>query len=71
MEVKTTHTGKDVKVTAIHANRTVDLDTNYHFFDHEFKHSSLLRLDPEVWGSYDIHVINKTIVSNFINSQNI
>ena len=67
VEIKTTITGKDIKMTAIHANRTVDLDTNYHFLDHEFKHSSLLRLDPKVWGSYDLHIINKTNVSVNIN----
>lgn len=62
LQVKTNHNGKDIKMKAIHANRTVQLDTNYYFLDHEFKHSSWISLDPAVWSSYDLHIINKTTV---------
>ncbi|KAL0271734.1 UNVERIFIED_CONTAM: hypothetical protein PYX00_008731 [Menopon gallinae] len=62
LEVKTTHTGKDIKLKAIHANRTVQIETNYNFLDHRFEHSSWVSLDPNVWTSYELLITNKTTV---------
>lgn len=62
--MKTTHSGKDIKLKAIHDNRTVQIETNYNFLDHRFEHSSRVSLDPNVWTSYELHITNKTTVSD-------
>jgi len=51
-------------ISAIHTNRTVRLKTDYDFLDHEFKQKSVLHLDPHVWASYDLTIVNKTTVSS-------
>ncbi|KAJ9580978.1 hypothetical protein L9F63_023839, partial [Diploptera punctata] len=58
--VRSTDTGQEITLTAIHMNRTVKLKTDYDFLDHEFKQRSVLHLDPHAWASYDITIVNKT-----------
>jgi len=60
MSVHSTVTGQEITLTAIHTNRTVRLKTDYDFLDHEFKQKSVLHLDPHVWASYDLTIVNKT-----------
>lgn len=62
LKVITLETGKEIKFSAIQANSTVDLETDYHFLDHEFTHRTRLGLAPTVWVSYYLDIVNKTTV---------
>lgn len=63
LKVITLETGKEITLSAIQANSTVDLETDYHFLDHEFTHRTRLGLAPTVWVSYYLDIINKTTVN--------
>ncbi|KZC12617.1 Vitellogenin, partial [Dufourea novaeangliae] len=58
--VRTTHTGQDVHLKAIHSNRTVELKTDYQILPGEFDQNSSLSLAKDVWISYRINILNKT-----------
>lgn len=60
--VRTTATGKQVALMAIHSNRTVKLYADYDVFDYQFKQHSELQLGPTVWIAYDLDWLNKTVV---------
>lgn len=61
--VRTTLTGKEIALTAIHSNRSVKLCTDYDVLDHQFKQHSKLELGPTVWIAYDLDIQNKTRVT--------
>ncbi|XP_076641857.1 apolipoprotein lipid transfer particle [Halictus rubicundus] len=58
--IKTTHTGQDIHLKAIHANRTVELKTDYEILPGEFIQNSSLSLAEDVWISYQIEIENRT-----------
>lgn len=61
--VRTTLTGKEIALTAIHSNHSVKLCTDYDVLDHQFKQHSKLELGPTVWIAYDLDIQNKTRVT--------
>lgn len=58
--IKTTHTGQDIHLKAIHTNRTVELKTDYEILPGEFVQNSSLSLAEDVWISYQIDIENRT-----------
>lgn len=59
-EVKTTHTGQDIRLTATHLNRSVTFETDYEVLSGEFDQNSKLSLANNAWVSYHINIVNKT-----------
>lgn len=57
---KTTATGQDFKLYAIHPNRTVILQTEYDYQDSTTKQRSKIDLGPNVWVAYDYNSKNMT-----------
>ncbi|CAB3225976.1 unnamed protein product [Arctia plantaginis] len=60
LDVFTYDIGKDMKLTAIHGNRTWTFDNKYETFDKELKQGSKIKWAEDVWFNYDIHVTNMT-----------
>ncbi|XP_053973970.1 uncharacterized protein LOC128873939 [Hylaeus volcanicus] len=58
--VRTTHTGQDIHLKAIHFNRTVQLRTDYQVLPGEFDQNASLSLAEDVWISYRVNILNKT-----------
>lgn len=58
--IKTTHTGQDIRLKAIHSNKTVQLKTEYQVLPGEFEQTSWFSLARDVWISYSINILNKT-----------
>lgn len=58
--IKTSHTGQDIHLKAIHLNKTVQLKTDYQVLPGEFEQTSWLSLGDDVWASYSINILNKT-----------
>lgn len=58
--IRTTHSGQDIDLKAIHFNRTVELKTDYKILPGEFDHNSRLSLASDAWASYHVNIINKT-----------
>lgn len=58
--IKTTHTGQDIHLKAIHANRTVVLKADYEILPGEFTQNTSLSLAEDVWISYQIEIENRT-----------
>lgn len=60
-----THTydiGKEIKLTAIHGNRTWNFENKYEAADKELKQGSKVTWAEDVWIHYDIHVTNMSEV---------
>ncbi|XP_046746375.1 uncharacterized protein LOC124411334 [Diprion similis] len=58
--IKTTHTGQDIQLKAVHLNRTVNLRTDYKILPGEFDHNAHLSLASDAWASYHVNILNKT-----------
>lgn len=58
--IRTMHTGQDIHLKAIHANKTVELRTEYEILPGEFTQNSSLSLAEDVWISYQIEIENRT-----------
>ncbi|KAK2581438.1 hypothetical protein KPH14_005113 [Odynerus spinipes] len=58
--IRTTHTGQDIHLKAIHSNRTVDLKSTYKILSGEFDHDTWISLATDAWISYHINILNKT-----------
>lgn len=63
LDVFTYDIGKNLKLTAIHGNRTWTFDNIYETVDKELKQGSKIKWAEDVWFNYDIHVTNMTTVS--------
>lgn len=55
-------TGKNLKLTAIHGQRTLTFANEYEAVDKELKQGSKITWAEDVWINYDIHVTNMTTV---------
>lgn len=62
--LRTTITGQEYKIVAIHPNRTVILTSEYDYENSTTKQSSKLQLAPTIWLAYDWHIQNLTRVDN-------
>lgn len=62
--IRTTMTGQDYKVVAIHPNRTVVFTSDFDIQDSTSKQKSRLELAPNVWIAYDFVVVNETRQDN-------
>ncbi|CAH0598289.1 unnamed protein product [Chrysodeixis includens] len=60
LDIFTYDIGKDLKLTAIHGNRTWTFDNKYEAVDRELKQGSKITWAEDVWFNYDIHVNNMT-----------
>ncbi|XP_076235875.1 apolipoprotein lipid transfer particle [Calliopsis andreniformis] len=58
--IRTTHTGQEIHLKAIHFNRTLQLKTDYQILPGEFDQNTSLSLTEDVWISYHINILNKT-----------
>ena len=58
--IKTTHTGQDIHLKAIHLNKTLQLRTEYEVLPGEFDQTSWLSLAEDAWVSYSVNILNKT-----------
>ncbi|XP_026671389.1 uncharacterized protein LOC108627461 isoform X2 [Ceratina calcarata] len=58
--IKTSHTGQNIHLKAIHSNRTVQFKTDYQVLPGEFDQTSWLSLAEDVWISYRVNILNKT-----------
>ncbi|XP_012252389.2 uncharacterized protein LOC105683963 [Athalia rosae] len=58
--IRTTHSGQDVDLKAVHSNRTVKLRTDYNILPGEFDHNWRLSLAEDAWASYHVNIVNKT-----------
>lgn len=59
-KIRTTHEGQDILLKAKHAERTVQLTTDYKILPGEFDHNSLLSLAEGAWISYNLNIVNRT-----------
>ncbi|XP_029160980.1 apolipophorins isoform X2 [Nylanderia fulva] len=58
--IRTTHTGQDIHLKAMHSNKTVQLKTDYQVLPGEFDQNTWLSLAEDAWVSYHINILNKT-----------
>ncbi|XP_012280436.1 uncharacterized protein LOC105699757 [Orussus abietinus] len=58
--IKTTHTGQDIHLKAVHSNRTVQFKTDYQILPGEFDQHTWLSLADDAWAAYHINILNKT-----------
>lgn len=59
-KIRTTHTGQDIHLKAVHSNKTVQLKTDYQVLPGEFDQNTWLSLAEDAWVSYHINILNKT-----------
>lgn len=64
LHVKSTETGQEYKIIAIHPNRTVQLTSEYDYQETLTKQKSKLQLAPNTWIAYNIEIENKTTYEN-------
>lgn len=62
--IRTTLTGQDYKIVAIHPNRTVQFTSDFDIRDSTSKQKSRLQLAPTVWIAYDFMMMNETKLDN-------
>lgn len=62
--IRTTLTGQDYKIVAIHPNRTVVFTSDFDIQDSTSKQKSRLELAPTVWIAYDFVLMNETKLDN-------
>ncbi|XP_055389464.1 uncharacterized protein LOC129618631 [Condylostylus longicornis] len=60
LHIKTTDSGQEYKIVAIHPNRTVILSSEYDNQDTISKQKSKLQLSPTAWIAYNVMVENNT-----------
>lgn len=63
LDMYTYDIGKQLKLTAIHGNRTWTFENKYEAVDKELKQGSKVTWAEDVWINYDIHVTNMSVVS--------
>ncbi|KAI8423687.1 hypothetical protein MSG28_012725 [Choristoneura fumiferana] len=63
MDVFTYEAGKDLKLTAIHGNRTLRFENQYEAADNELKQGSKIKWASDTWINYNLHVTNMTTVT--------
>lgn len=63
VDVHSWESGKTLKLTAIHGNRTLLFENNYEAKDKELKQGSKIKWADDVWVNYDIFITNMTTVS--------
>ncbi|XP_011501595.1 PREDICTED: uncharacterized protein LOC105365190 [Ceratosolen solmsi marchali] len=59
-KIRTTHTGQEIQLTAVHSNRTVKFHTDFNILSGEFDQNSWFSLADDAWISYHINILNKT-----------
>lgn len=59
-KIRTTHTGQDIHLKAIHSNKTIQLKTDYQVLPGEFDQNTWLSLAEDAWVSYHVNILNKT-----------
>lgn len=69
LHIRTTMTGQEYKILAVHPNRTVIITSDYDFQKATTCHRSKLQLAQEIWIAYDLKLRNLTTALN--DSQNI
>jgi len=62
-KIRTTHTGQNIQLKAMHSNKTVQLWTDYQVLPGEFDQNAWLSLAEDAWVSYHINIVNKTTES--------
>ncbi|CAG9122181.1 unnamed protein product [Plutella xylostella] len=60
IDVFTFATGKNLKLTAMHGERTLTFENEYESVDKELKQGSKVKWAEDVWINYNIHVTNMT-----------
>ncbi|KAJ8708722.1 hypothetical protein PYW08_010104 [Mythimna loreyi] len=60
LDVFTYDIGKNLKLTAIHGNRTWTFDNKYEAVDKELKQGTNIKWAEDVWFNYNLHVTNMT-----------
>lgn len=63
LHIKTSLTGQDYRIVAIHPNRTVIITSAYDFQDNITRQQSKIELAQNVWLAYDVQIENHTKVS--------
>ncbi|EGI63145.1 Apolipophorin [Acromyrmex echinatior] len=58
--IRTTHTGQNIHLKAMHLNKTLQLKTDYEVLSGEFDHNTWLSLAEDAWVSYHVNILNKT-----------
>ncbi|XP_025074116.1 uncharacterized protein LOC105427375 [Pogonomyrmex barbatus] len=58
--IRTTHTGQNIHLKAMHLNKTIQLKTDYQVLSGEFDQNTWLSLTEDVWVSYHVNILNKT-----------
>ncbi|XP_070169221.1 uncharacterized protein Apoltp isoform X2 [Polyergus mexicanus] len=59
-KIRTTHTGQDIHLKAMHSNKTIQLKTDYQVLPGEFDQNTWLSLAEDAWVSYHVNILNKT-----------
>ncbi|XP_052751003.1 uncharacterized protein LOC113509342 [Galleria mellonella] len=60
LDVYTYNIGKNLKLTAMHGNRTWTFENEYESVDKELKQGSKVKWADNVWLNYNIHITNMT-----------
>ncbi|XP_024879673.1 uncharacterized protein LOC112459670 [Temnothorax curvispinosus] len=58
--IRTTHTGQNIHLKAMHLNKTIQLKTDYEVLSGEFDQNTWLSLAEDAWVSYHVNILNKT-----------
>ncbi|CAH2058175.1 unnamed protein product, partial [Iphiclides podalirius] len=61
LDVLNYETGKKLKLTAIHGNRTWSFENKYEAFDRQLTQGSKVQWAEDVWINYDVHVTNMSV----------
>lgn len=69
LHIRTTMTGQEYKILAVHPNRTVIITSDYDFQQATTRQRSKFQLAEEIWIAYDLKLQNLT--TNLNDSQNI
>ncbi|EZA49996.1 Apolipophorins [Ooceraea biroi] len=59
-KIRTTHTGQNIQLKAMHLNKTIQLSTDYEVLPGEFDQKTWLSLAEDAWVSYHVNILNKT-----------
>ncbi|XP_032670099.1 uncharacterized protein LOC116843644 isoform X1 [Odontomachus brunneus] len=66
-KIRTTHTGQNIYLKAMHSNRTIQFKTDYQVLSGEFDQYTWLSLAEDAWASYHVNIMNMT--SEFVDNQ--
>jgi len=58
--IRTTHTGQNIHLKAMHLNKTIQLKTDYEILPGEFDQNTWLSVAENAWVSYHVNILNKT-----------